>query len=371
MVMNSVSVTVSEQGGARTTFVAIDGLRGVAALAVVLFHIPNFLGETVLPGAYLAVDLFLCISGFVLTHAYADRLRAGMSVAAFMRRRIIRLYPLHILSGLLGLAYIFMLGSEANFQGNGPVCYLFNLLLIPMPIAWDWRADIFPLNFVAWSILIELIASLAFARFVHGLMVRRVLYAVILIAALMLVASAMVYGDLNLGVSFIQFPGALVRALFSFCAGIAIASARGERPASPTLSFPVIALAALVAMALPVQGGMRMACDLIVVLLLFPALVHGAARCQMAGGMRRWADRLGGASYGVYMLQVPMIAFVASLATALGWPPSMGLGLGFMAGLLGMAMLVDRHIDRPLRAWLARATMRGGSGAVGTPAMAP
>jgi len=62
----------------RQHFEILDGLRGVAAIAVVIFHfmeitIPdpknNFIAH-----AYLAVDFFFCLSGFVIAYAYDDRL---------------------------------------------------------------------------------------------------------------------------------------------------------------------------------------------------------------------------------------------------------------------------------------------------------
>lgn len=344
--------------GDSTAIVALDGLRGIAALAVVLFHIRNFTGVMLLPGAYLAVDLFFCISGFVLTHAYARRMRDGMDVRSFMLRRIIRLYPLYLLSGLLALAYIATLGSADNFAGNGPLCHLLNLLLIPMPLHWGWQADMFPINFVAWSILIELGASLFFALFLPALLARRHLYRVITVAAVLLIACALVYGDLNLGVTVMQIPGALVRALFAFSAGIAIALARHDGASSPGLSFPLLALAAIVPMTLPLTGPMRIAIDLMTVLLIVPALVHAATRCRIDGPMARIATALGSASYAVYILQVPMIAFAASAITALGWGQSLPLGLGFTALLLAVSIVIDHHVDQPLRAWLTQALAR-------------
>lgn len=344
--------------GERTAFVALDGLRGVAALAVVLFHIPNFTGVMLLPGAYLAVDLFFCISGFVLVHAYADRLNAGMGIGPFMLRRVIRLYPLYLLSGLLALAYIFTLGSGDNFTGNGPLCHLLNLALIPMPQHWNAHADLFPVNFVAWSILIELAASLAFALFLPVLLKRRHLPRLIMVAAPLLIASALFYGDLNLGVTLSQTPGALARALFSFSAGIAIALARRDGAASPGISFPLLALATVAPMTLPLTGAARIAIDLTSVLLVFPALVHAAASCRIDGRTRRIATILGSASYALYILQVPMIAFAAAAITIWGGGPSLPLGMGFVALLLVMSIVIDRHVDQPLRAWLTQAMVR-------------
>ena len=69
----------------KQTFAALDGVRGIAALAVMMFHIawwPHF-GRP-FPSAYLAVDLFFTLSGFVVAHAYSPRLSQGLSALAFL-----------------------------------------------------------------------------------------------------------------------------------------------------------------------------------------------------------------------------------------------------------------------------------------------
>src|SRR6188508_2958815 len=92
-------------------FEILDGLRGLAALAVVVFHFmewvytdasKNFIGH-----GFLAVDFFFCLSGFVIGYAYDDRI-AKMGVVEFFKSRIIRLHPLVIAGSVLGLlAFLF------------------------------------------------------------------------------------------------------------------------------------------------------------------------------------------------------------------------------------------------------------------------
>src|ERR1700748_2635195 len=87
-------------------FEILDGLRGVAALAVVTFHFmewvtfdysKNFIGH-----GFLAVDFFFCLSGFVIAYAYDDRI-GKMGLLEFFKSRAIRLRPLVILGSVLGL----------------------------------------------------------------------------------------------------------------------------------------------------------------------------------------------------------------------------------------------------------------------------
>src|SRR5882757_5846109 len=81
-------------------FEILDGLRGIAALAVVTFHFmewayadysKDFIGH-----GFLAVDFFFCLSGFVTGYAYDDRI-GKMGIMEFFKSRIIRLHPLVIL----------------------------------------------------------------------------------------------------------------------------------------------------------------------------------------------------------------------------------------------------------------------------------
>jgi peptidoglycan/LPS O-acetylase OafA/YrhL len=84
------------QSGEKLKYEVLDGMRGVAAIAVVMFHAASFFGALRPPSAYLAVDFFFALSGFVLGYAYDRRLAGGMSAVNFMLRRLIRLYPLYI-----------------------------------------------------------------------------------------------------------------------------------------------------------------------------------------------------------------------------------------------------------------------------------
>jgi peptidoglycan/LPS O-acetylase OafA/YrhL len=85
-------------------FILLDGLRGIAALAVGYLHASQIFEVSASPfPAYLAVDFFFCLSGFVVAFAYDDRLASGMTMFDFSLRRLIRLYPMIIVGVLLGL----------------------------------------------------------------------------------------------------------------------------------------------------------------------------------------------------------------------------------------------------------------------------
>src|SRR3954467_15120146 len=122
-------------------FEILDGLRGIAALAIVTFHFmewvysdysKNFIGH-----GFLAVDFFFCLSGFVIGYAYDDRIKK-MGITEFFKSRFIRLHPLVIAGSVLGLlAFLFdPFGGHPELYSNSKVLLVFvcSLLLIPLPV---------------------------------------------------------------------------------------------------------------------------------------------------------------------------------------------------------------------------------------------
>src|SRR5882757_166487 len=87
----------------QSRYLVLDGLRGVAAFAVILDHVPEAMVNGALPGRALSVDFFFVLSGFVLAHAYANRLETNLTPLNFMRLRLIRLYPLYLLGVMIAL----------------------------------------------------------------------------------------------------------------------------------------------------------------------------------------------------------------------------------------------------------------------------
>src|SRR5690349_1243138 len=95
----------------RQHFKILDGLRGIAALSVVIFHfmeiaVPDYRKDFI-AHAYLAVDFFFCLSGFVMAYAYDEKLKK-IGLKRFFTLRLIRLHPLVVIGSVIGLvAFIF------------------------------------------------------------------------------------------------------------------------------------------------------------------------------------------------------------------------------------------------------------------------
>jgi peptidoglycan/LPS O-acetylase OafA/YrhL len=121
----SVAITVDHRSSGKQHFEVLDGLRGSVAFLIVLFHAFNypFGFRPPLPlmhHAYLAVDFFCGLSGFVVAYAYDDRW-ARMTMLQFFRIRLIRLHPLVLIGATLGLlGYIFDPFSKAMNHTAAP-----------------------------------------------------------------------------------------------------------------------------------------------------------------------------------------------------------------------------------------------------------
>ncbi|HSU51505.1 MAG TPA: acyltransferase, partial [Segetibacter sp.] len=140
-------------------FEILDGLRGVAALSIVVFHFMEWIysdpGKNFIGHGFLAVDFFFCLSGFVIAYAYDDRVEK-MGLAAFFKSRLIRLHPLVIIGSVLGLAeFLFdpLTGNQEPYSaGKLMLLFFASIFLIPLPIMKDRSFNLFGLNAPSWSL---------------------------------------------------------------------------------------------------------------------------------------------------------------------------------------------------------------------------
>ena len=117
----------------------LDGLRGVAAIMVVCFHIfeayaTSHLDQNINHG-YLAVDFFFILSGFVIGYAYDDRWKT-MKIKDFIKRRVIRLQPMVVMGAIIGAIMFYFQGCPVWDVSKVTILALFiatfiNALLIP------------------------------------------------------------------------------------------------------------------------------------------------------------------------------------------------------------------------------------------------
>jgi len=154
-------------------FVTMDGVRGLAAICVLIHH--AFSGSHLaFAMSRAAVDMFFCLSGFVLSSAYGDRLGAGLSLSPFLRLRALRFFPLYALG--LGLGFVVALiqlarGAPSAGIGAMVLALTLNLGFLPTPFSLgvastggrDKLILPYPFNPPSWSLFSELFANALFA----------------------------------------------------------------------------------------------------------------------------------------------------------------------------------------------------------------
>ncbi|MDJ1473349.1 acyltransferase family protein [Cytophagaceae bacterium DM2B3-1] len=121
----------AESSPLKTTqhFAILDGLRGIAAIAVVIFHFMEIIfpdpSKNFIAHAYLAVDFFFCLSGFVIAYAYDQKL-PQIGIATFFTLRLIRLHPLVLIGSIIGLlSFVFDPFSNLFAKYTGQSILLF------------------------------------------------------------------------------------------------------------------------------------------------------------------------------------------------------------------------------------------------------
>lgn len=214
--------------GARPELRALTGARGVAAWLVVLYHIRLSIAglppgwERLFAKGYLAVDFFFLLSGFVIWLTWSDRLRhGGVSMAAtFLRRRVARIWPLHLV--MLGAA-VAMAALLAATGRHDPARFPVAELPLHLLLLQNWGfTDRLSWNDPAWSISCEWAAYLLFPLWARAIDWRRwPAWAVVMAAAaLLLLLAAAMGGERSLGADIPRF--GLVRCLAEFAAGGAV-----------------------------------------------------------------------------------------------------------------------------------------------------
>lgn len=326
---------------------ALDGLRGVAALTVVVTHAWLLLGFQAVAHGYLAVDYFFALSGFVIANAYELRLHNGMDLGAFVRARAIRLYPMIVL-GTLGGALAALVTLQPRLSDLLDVMAL-QLLTLPAPFAHGLGFGLWPLDPPSWSLFWEFLANVVFAMWLVR-WTNRALAALCVLGALGLGAIALTRGSLEVGFTSDGFLLGGVRAIFSFTLGQLLyrAHAMGRLPALRS-NLWLIAAALVGCFALPLKGGIV---DLAIVTIASPTLLIASISSNGDGRLWSWSGRL---SYPLYLVHYPLLVAVLAMQ-----PPGLPVGVramwvaGFVLAAIALAAAALLAYDEPVRRALNR-----------------
>ncbi len=327
----------------RHVFGGLDQMRGAAALAVMVYHACLGIGwGGVLPGGYLAVDVFFVISGFVIAYAYDARV-GGLGVAGFLRVRLIRLYPLYALGLLLGVAVVVEQALRGANTHGWAVALAANAFFLPAPPTPWGKLVISPIDVPGWSLILEIWINLAFALF-HRRLSTAMLALIVGCAGFALALLAFIVGvKFTGGQSWDTAEVGVVRVCFSFPLGVLMYRLRDRLPNLASLA-PLVAPALLILFCIPSSGPG----DFLFVTVASPLLVAAAAQASRAPLAGFGADT----SYAIYVLHFPLMVMVRDLCLASHAPIAMPL-FACAAAVVVLAYLADRFYDRPMRAWLS------------------
>lgn len=360
----------------------LDGLRGVAALLVVFYHIFEGLSFaeggtliTTINHGYLAVDFFFILSGFVIGYAYDDRLGKTMTLGNFFKRRLIRLHPMIIMGAVLGVVFYCLQGC-VKWDGThvatsmimlALLCALFFIPATP-GAGYDIRGngEMFPLNGPNWSLFFEYIGNILYAVFIHRLS-NKALTALVFLLGIGLAWFALFdvagYGMIGVGWTLdgVNFLGGSLRMLFPFSLGMLLS--RNFKPVKVRGAFWICSIVLLALFCVPYIEGNSPICwnglfEAICILFIFPVLVwigasgkttdkHSTQICKFSGDI----------SFPLYAVHYPvMYLFYAWLIDnkyyTFGevWPVALIVYIGSIL----LAYLCLKCYDEPVRKWLSR-----------------
>lgn len=296
-------------------FHALDGLRGIAALLVVLVHVewPNHITNLLfVRNGYLAVDLFFILSGLVIAANYSTRIVDVRTSMHFIALRFFRVYPLHfaMLIAFVGLECLkvsakYTLGITPEHQpftgGQSPlslVSHVFlgqGLGLLPTP---GWNGP-------SWSISCEFVAYVFFAIItLLGLTRRRAC----LIAGAIATATAYGFLALTRGTLNIVYDLAPLRCIAGFFWGVLIyrwSTTASSRSLKHLQGFELGVAAAVIVTMATVSGAISLVVIPLFVLLVALLLRDRGAIARLL--MTKPIQYLGEISYSVYMVHAFII----------------------------------------------------------------
>jgi peptidoglycan/LPS O-acetylase OafA/YrhL len=359
---------------AKPHYAVLDGLRGVAALIVVAFHIlePHSTShrDQIINHGYLAVDFFFLLSGFVIGYAYDDRWQR-MTVGQFFRRRLERLQPMVILGMVIGaIMFYFQANPWMPKIEQTPVWQMLLVMvigctLIPLPPSQDIRGwnEIHPLNGPGWSLFYEYIANILYALIGRRLG-KKPLVVLVFLSACALVYTAVfgengdVIGGWELSPSGLRI--GFSRMMFPFFAGLLLFRVGKIVPVKNGFLWSSLLLALV--LAFPRIGGehnlwLNGVYESIAIIVLFPAIVLLGAGGLVQGASAKVCKFLGDISYPIYITHYPFIyAYTAYVAInnrplmSQAWPYML---LTYVVSV-GVAYAALKLYDEPVRKWLKK-----------------
>lgn len=309
----------------------LDGLRGVAAIMVLWYHI--FEGYAFAEGrgidtfnhGYLAVDFFFILSGFVISYAYDDRWHSSMTLGGFFKRRLIRLHPMLVMGAIIG-CITFCIQGCVKWDGSSTATWqiilalVLSMLFIPAypGAAHEVRGngEMFPLNGPSWSLFFEYIGNIIYALFIRRLSNRLLALFVAITGVLFTIFAIFnISGYENIGVGWtldnVNFFGGTLRMLFPFSLGMLLS--RNFKPVKIRGIFWLSSVALFLLFSVPFIPSVNNLCingiyEIFCISVAFPLIVWlGASGCTSDKYSTKVCGFLGNISYPLYITHYPIM----------------------------------------------------------------
>ncbi|WP_343745573.1 acyltransferase [Chitinophaga sp.] len=342
---------------AKPHYEVLDGLRGTAAITIVVFHFLELVwsdySQNPLGHGFLAVDFFFCLSGFVIGYAYDGRL-TQIGYRGFFRGRLLRLHPLVPLGSVLGLlSFLFdPFGGDPYAQGVWPIVagFLCSLLLIPFPWLPGRGGALFPFNSPTWSLFMEYCINVVYALVLNRLH-KGVTLLLTVLAAGWLAVTARHAGTLIGGWADANIMDGFARVSFSFLAGLSVY--RFQWILRTPLGFVALSLLLLATFMCP-YFGQNWLTEWLIVAAVYPLVIALGAGATATGWWLQCCRFIGRLSYPLYMTHIFLIWPFGNYYAQYKPGPlllTMIVAVGTMV-LMAIAYLAMRWYDEPVRRWL-------------------
>lgn len=360
----------------------LDGLRGVASIMVVCFHLfeAHAWGkpaEQIINHGYLGVDFFFLLSGYVVGYAYDDRWISSvksMSIGEFFKRRLIRLQPMIIVGMIIGAVFFYL--QDFNMfpllhdtsVWKMLLILVIGMTLLPVPVSMDIRGmtEMHPLNGAAWSLLFEYIANILYALFVRKFSNTAMAILVIISGGFLIHLGLTTPYDAMVGgwsLEPMQVHIGFTRLMYPFFTGLLLS--RMVKPGHIKKSFLICTLLIIVIFSFPhfspINGvQINGLYDALCIILLFPLVVYLGASGEMKGKYTVKVSKfLGDISYPIYITHYPLMLVYTGWVVDNKLPMSETWPYAIAVLLISIVVAYTslKLYDEPVRKWLTKRFM--------------
>ncbi len=329
----------------------LDGLRGIAALMVLVYHVSLENGLNYLPGAWAAVDLFFLLSGFVIMHSYAAKINQGMTLAHFLKVRLIRLLPLYFIGLMLGMSAAFagLLNNDSDHLTAGGIVQssVLGVFMIPYGRYTAWMGlshvggdNVFPLDPPAWSLFFELLVNVIFFAWIARFKTIRLPFVLAAVAIFLLARFHSGYA--HPGWTAHNFIYGLPRVTAEFFLGTLIYMHHARL--SPHLARLSLGLSAAAFGLFLTDNASLLLLD---ILLLTPLAITSNAAVRIAEFGKKACTTLGEISYPLYITHVPILETELRVFHIGRFPPAVQLAIVCVTATASALLLAK--LDKVIR----------------------